>query len=360
MDFVGPFPLSKEFDYLLVVICHFSSMVHLLPTKTTATASDIAWLWLNEVVRLHGLPETIVSDRDSKFVSKFWTELHKLLGVKLLKSTAYHPQTDGMSERAVRTVSQILHTMVSADQKDWAYKCPMAEFAINSAISITTGFAPFEVNYGWLPTLLPEIDSTQSTFKGVSQFAEQALANLDMVHDAIITNRVFQTHYANRSCHPDPVLNVGDLVYLSTADLNLPKGRASKLLPKFIGPYPIVKANPGVSTYLLKLPPELENRRIHPNFHVSKLRPHIPNDDERFPHREVITYYDFGTDPDTEWLVDSIIGHSWTRNKLEFHVKWNLGDTTWEPLANCDNLQALDVYLELQGVKSPLELPRKQ
>ena len=98
MDFIGPFLLSKECDYLLVVICHFSSMVHLLPTRPMASAIDIAWLWLNEVVRLHGIPETIVSDRDTKFVSEFWTELHKLIGVKLLKSTAYHPQTDGMSE----------------------------------------------------------------------------------------------------------------------------------------------------------------------------------------------------------------------------------------------------------------------
>src|ERR1700722_20425315 len=83
------------------------------------------------------------------------------------------------------------------------------------------------------------------------------------------------------------------------------------------------------------------------------------NDDKRFPHQEVITYYDFGTDPNTEWLVDSIISHKWTWNKLEFHVKRNLGDTTWESSQTCEKLQALDAYLELQGVEDPKDLPRR-
>jgi hypothetical protein len=106
--------------------------------------------------------------------------------------------------------------------------------------------------------------------------------------------------------------------------LNLPKGRARKLQPKFIGPYPIVQAYPGTSTYQLKLPPELEKRNIHPMFHVSRLKPHIPNDDKRFPQRETKVYYDFGEDPEVEWVVDEIISHRWTRNKVELQVKWNL------------------------------------
>ena len=98
MGFMGLFPESDGYNYLMLVICRLTSMVHLIPMHMTATVSDIAWLWLTEIVRLHSLPESIVSDRDPKFISKFWSELHKLLGVKLLKSTAYHPQTDRMSE----------------------------------------------------------------------------------------------------------------------------------------------------------------------------------------------------------------------------------------------------------------------
>jgi hypothetical protein len=236
----------------------------------------------------------------------------------------------------------------------------MTEFAMNSAVSATTSFAPFEVNYGWLPTMFPELDLNETQFKGVRHFADQALQTIDAVHDAIIANRVFQAYQANKRRREDPVLKEGDLVYLSTANLNLPKGRAKKLLPKFIGPYPIDKAKPETSTYQLRLPPELVNRRIHSNFHVSKLRPHIGNDDERFPHREVMTYYDFGEDPQTEWMVDAIVGHRWNRNQVQFHVRWSLGDTTWETSARCNELQALDNYLELHGVKEPAELPRRQ
>jgi hypothetical protein len=99
MDFLGPFPPVNGHDYLLVVLCRLTSMVHLLATNTSTSASEVAYLFYREVVRLHGLPNSIVSDRDSKFTSKFWTELHWIMGTKLLMSTAYHPQTDGATER---------------------------------------------------------------------------------------------------------------------------------------------------------------------------------------------------------------------------------------------------------------------
>jgi hypothetical protein len=98
MDFVGPFPESGGFDYLWVVICRLTSMVHLVPIRTTTTASELAWIYIREIVRLHGLPLSIVSDRDSKFTSRFWCETHKVLGAKLLMSTSFHPQMDGASE----------------------------------------------------------------------------------------------------------------------------------------------------------------------------------------------------------------------------------------------------------------------
>jgi hypothetical protein len=89
------------------------------------------------------------------------------------------------------------------------------------------------------------------------------------------------------------------------------------------------------------------------------LRPHVPNDDGRFPNREVRTFYDFGDDPEAEWFVEEIIGHRWSRNKLQLQVRWSLGDVTWEPLSHCEELAALDQYLALHGVPTPAELPRK-
>ena len=108
MDFMGPFPLSEGHDYLWVILCCLTSMVHLVPIKTTIKVSELAQKFIQEVVQLHGLPVTIVSDRDAKFTLKFWCELHHMLRTKLLMSTVFHLQTNGASERAIRNVVQIL------------------------------------------------------------------------------------------------------------------------------------------------------------------------------------------------------------------------------------------------------------
>ena len=98
MDFVGPFPKSQGYDYLWVIICRLTSMVHLVPVNTTIKASELSSIYIKEVVCLHGLPDSIVSDRDSKFTLKFWRETHRILGTKLMMSTAFHLQMDGATE----------------------------------------------------------------------------------------------------------------------------------------------------------------------------------------------------------------------------------------------------------------------
>src|SRR5258705_11614155 len=100
MDFVGPFPKVNGLNYLWVIICRLTSMVHLIPTHTSITARDLSWKYLREMGWLHGLPSSIVSDRDSKFMLKWWREIHCLLGMKLTMSTLFHPQMDGQTERA--------------------------------------------------------------------------------------------------------------------------------------------------------------------------------------------------------------------------------------------------------------------
>ena len=129
-------------------------------------------------------------------------------------------------------------------------------------------------------------------------------------------------------------------------------------MPKFIGPYPILTSRPASSTYELDLPDSLKSRRIHSTFHVSRLRQHEPNDDALFLCQEVKVFYDFGEDLNKEWLVEAIIGHRWNGCHLECEVRWNLGDTTWEPYTGVKELVALDHYLELQGVESWRVLPQ--
>ncbi|TDL14198.1 hypothetical protein BD410DRAFT_697657, partial [Rickenella mellea] len=112
------------------------------------------------------------------------------------------------------------------------------------------------------------------------------------------------------------------------------------------------------SKYTLELPQSLADRRIHPTFHSSLLKPHEPNDDSLFLKRDVSIFYDFGHDEEVEFLVDEIVGHEWIGRTISFHVRWSQGDCTWEPLAHCKDLVALDRYLELRGLTSWKLLPR--
>src|SRR6202040_3683377 len=206
-------------------------MVHLILINTTTTASELVSLYVKEIICLHGLPHSIVSDRDSKFTSKFWKETHRLLGTKLLMSTAFHLQTNGATKRANHSVGQILRSVIQPNQSDWVDKLPIIEFAINSNISSSMGFAPFELNYGYLPTLIGGITPTENIKPGVHIFINQAINNLEEAHDAIIESRVRQTLHANKCCRAAPY-NVGEQVYLSTDNLNPPKNRSRKLMPK--------------------------------------------------------------------------------------------------------------------------------
>ncbi|KAJ3016072.1 hypothetical protein NUW54_g887 [Trametes sanguinea] len=266
MDFVGPFPVSRGYDYPEVIVCRLTSMVHLVPVHTTDTAADLVLVYLREVVRLHGLPELIVSNRDM-----------------------FHPQTDGLSERTIRSVTQILRSMVAPDQTYWYNK------SLNGV-------------------------KTDTQFPGVKEFTQHARAYLEQAHNALIEARVAQTYQANKRRQAKPMFVVGDKVYLSTKNLSMQKGRARKLIPKYIGPYAITACFPDMPNYVLDLPPELKARHVHPRFHVSLLRRNEPNDDTVFPSQEALSYYDVGTDDTTEWMVDEIIGHEWNGATCRFHV----------------------------------------
>lgn len=365
MDFIGPFPEvsdtdGRKFNYLWVIVCRMTSMAHLVPVHTTMTARNLSVVYMREIVRLHGLPSSIVSDRDSKFTSKWWRELHRILDARLLMSTSFHPQTDGLTERMNRSIGQIFRAGLRPDQKDWLGRVDPTEFAINASISDTTRYAPFELNGGYLPSMIREIRDPAMAPPGVRKFAETALYNLADAHDSIIESRVFQTYHANKKRGDELHISAGDLVYLSTKNLSMPKGRARKLCPKFVGPYRVKEAFPESSNYTLELPTALQKCQLHSRFHVSLLRPYHTNNDMLFPNRAHPEPYDFGTPDDAEWFVEEIIGHRWTTKKaVELQVRWSLGDTTWEPLTNCDELAALDRYLEVIGVESPRQLPQR-
>jgi hypothetical protein len=135
MDFIGLFPEVKSSNYLWVVVCYLTLMVHLIPVNTRMTVTDLSWIYLQEVVCLHRLPSSIVLDRDSKFTSKWWWELHWLLSAKLLMSTLFHPQMDGLTEWTNHLIAQIFRGVVAPDQQNWLDKVPMVELGIHMTIA---------------------------------------------------------------------------------------------------------------------------------------------------------------------------------------------------------------------------------
>ncbi|PIL26936.1 hypothetical protein GSI_10074 [Ganoderma sinense ZZ0214-1] len=300
----------------------------------------------DHVYKLHGLPERIISDRDSLFTSIFWRTLHALLGTELRLSSSFHPQTDGATERANRTMTQMLRQCVRPDQKDWVLHLPAIELAMNMARSETTGFSPFYLNYGQLPRSL--VWQAESPYPGVTAFAARMKAAIMAAHDAIIGARIAQTEQANKK-RRKAMFQEGDLVYLSTKNLTIPKGRARKLAPKFLGPFRITKVIVEGATYKLDLPHEMLARGLVNAFHASLLRPHYPSDDRRFPGRLYHQIPGFGENP-REWAVDRILSHVGRGSEAEFEVQWSTGDVTWVPHADIQHLQALSEYLEALGV----------
>ncbi|KAJ3487529.1 hypothetical protein NLI96_g3480 [Meripilus lineatus] len=360
IDFVGPLPASTNrlgsFDMICVVIDLLTSMVHLTPTVQTYGASQMAEVIFENVYKLHGLPERIISDRDTLFTSTFWKRLHELLRTELRLSSSYHPQTDGATERANRTMTQMLRQCVRPDQKDWVQKLPAIELAMNTARSDTTGFSPFFLNYGRMPRSL--IWEGDSKYPGVQEFAMRMKEAIMSAHDAIISARVQQTKYANKRRRDAP-FKEGDLAYLSTKNLKPPKGRARKLVPKYLGPFRISKVIEPGATYKLELPKELKARGINDAFHASLLRPHIPNDDRRFPGRQPHQLPGFGEQP-KEWIVDRIVSHSGKGTEAEFEVQWSTGDVTWVPYHDVKHLQAFEEYCEALGIQKIGQLGAKK
>jgi len=117
------------------------------------------------------MPESIVSDRDSKFTARFWRELHRALGMKLLMSTSFHPQTDSYSKQVIHSIGQILRSVVSPDQNDWVPRIPLTEFTLNSSINNSSGFAPFELSYEYMPRLAP-FPTHDIKYHGVEEFTQ--------------------------------------------------------------------------------------------------------------------------------------------------------------------------------------------
>jgi hypothetical protein len=149
MDFIMGLPrTTKGFDSIWVIIDRLTKITHFLPVKTYYPVITYAQIYIARILSLHGIPKTIVSDRGPQFVSKFWEELHKLLGTKLLHSSAYHPQTSGQTERVNQILEDMLRACVLEYPQKWDECLPLAEFSYNNSYQGSIKMAPFEALYG--------------------------------------------------------------------------------------------------------------------------------------------------------------------------------------------------------------------
>jgi hypothetical protein len=351
MDLITQLPRTKDnHDAIVVMVDKYSKMIHCVATTTNITAPQLAKLFFSEIVRHHGVPTSIISDRDPRFTSSFWRQLWSQLGTKLAMSTAYHPQTDGQTERANRTIEDMLRAYVNSKQDDWDQHLPAIEFAYNNSKQASTGFSPFYLNYGQHPNYPLAAMSSKSNGSAeqinnatAEEMLEQLFNDLRTAETNIIKAQQQQTNATNQ--HRKHIqFNLGDRVLLSTSDLRWKRG-TPKLSARFIGPFTIKKVLSTLN-YELELPPSLP---IHPVFHVSKLR-RWNESSERFanrvqlparPHPEVI-------DGEEEYEVESIVDKRIRHRRIEYRVKWKdypEWESTWEPLDHLSNARGkIDEY----------------
>ncbi|GMF49040.1 unnamed protein product [Phytophthora fragariaefolia] len=266
LDFVFGHPVDDHGNNgILVFVCRLSKMVHLAPVLDTGTGEQAARLFVDCVFRHHGLPETIVSDRDPRCTAAFWKTLFRLLETKLSMSTADHPETDGQTERVNRVLEDTVRSVCAEAPRTWSDMLPMVEFALNNAVHASTGFTPFYLN-GLLSDVRPA-----SLRKQLSTYVDNRLNVISRVRDAMAQAQDRQKEYSDRNGRGNlNVFNMGELVLLDTRNLPLDTVSSvgsNKLMHRFIGAFAVLRRH--VNAYTIDLP---KSMKTHPAFYVGRLK----------------------------------------------------------------------------------------
>jgi RNase H-like domain found in reverse transcriptase/Reverse transcriptase (RNA-dependent DNA polymerase)/Integrase zinc binding domain/Chromo (CHRromatin Organisation MOdifier) domain/Integrase core domain/Retroviral aspartyl protease len=337
-DMITGLPESNGHDAILVVVDRLTKMAHFTAIKGTMDSEGLADIMMDRVWKHHGTPLRTISDRGSVFISDATRELYKLLGITPLPSTAYHPQTDGQSERVNQVLEQYLRQAVTFQQDDWIKLLPLAEFAYNNAEHTSTGMSPFFANYGYNPTVAITPSATQSNpnVNGRVAFIQKTQEDLKA---ALKIAADTQARFHDRHVNPTPVFAIGSKVWLDARDIRTVRP-SNKLDDRWMGPF-TVEGRIGSHAYRLALP---RTMRIHPVFHVSKI--HAYQDDtiegrQQEPPPPVVV------EGETEYEVEHILDSRWSRNKLQYFVHWKgygSAEDSWQDANQLDHAQ--DAVLE--------------
>ena len=330
-DLVTGLPLSNGFDAIVTFTDKRGKMKHLAPTTSALDTAGFAQLFLDNVWKRHGTADKIITDRGPQMSSKSFKDICGILGIELALSTAYHPQTDGQSERTNQEVEQALRTVVSKHQDDWAKWLPVVEFALNNRYHTGLKTTPFYANYGYHPHIgsLPRI---QSPIESVEDFVSHLHQVQKDTEASLIKASEDMKKFYDRHRNKTPEFQVGDKVLLDSSDLAINRP-SRKLMERYSGPFEITE-KVGTHAYRLKLP--LYWKNVHPVWNVSKIFPYhedpsTPNHPE--PPPDVI-------EGEPEWEVESIVDSRFLHGKLQYLVKWtgwSDAENSWEDEANLEH-----------------------
>ena len=272
MDFITKLPSSKdtttglEYDSILTMVDRLTKWTYFLPYRETWTAEQLADVIYRNVTSVHGWPMEWITDRDTKFASRFWQALMTRLGTKSKLSTAYHPQTDGQTERLNQVVEQYLRSFINFQQDDWVMLLPVAQLAYNTTETETTKVTPFFANYGYEADLRqgPEVSVPRAAVK-----ADQMHALHAMLKEELEFVRLRMKQHYDKHRLEGPRLERGDKVYLISRNLRT-KRPSKKLDFRKVGPFR-VDEQISDNNYRLSLPATMR-LRTHV-FHISMLEP---------------------------------------------------------------------------------------
>ena len=348
MDFITSLPLCSGFDSVLVVVDHLTRLAHFIPCSSTITASETADIFVKDIIRLHGIPRTIISDRDPLFTSKFWDTLWRALGTKLNMSTARRPQTDGLSERANESFQQLLRCYACEKDSNWVSELPLLEFCFNTHINEPTKSSPFSSSYGFDPVTPIDIVIPVSPY-AVSAEATERVQLLKDTHAAVQESLRLSKDIMAHSDIPVVEFQPGDLVYLITKGLIIKQQRNHKLRDRQLGPFKVIR-KVGNRSYAIAL---TKGHKLHNVFHVDKLRPATSSR----PLRQGLSVTDEITADATdeeEFEVAAITDvkiSAFPKKRgpqLLFWTVWKTEEPSWEPYGNVYDVAALDDFFASQ------------
>ncbi|KAL4581633.1 hypothetical protein LXL04_006159 [Taraxacum kok-saghyz] len=314
LDFITHLPPSNGKSSISVIVDRLTKFSHFIALPSKYTAASLATVFLKDIYRFHGLPKSILSDRDPLFLSHFWIQLFKQLGTKIRHSSAYHPQTDGQTEVVNRCLESYLRAFACDEPKSWHRYLYLAEFWYNTSFHSAIAMTPFKVMYGRDATAIHDYTPSSNATASIDATLQEHQRLIDLLKEALTRSRQQMTKQANKH-RLDKEFKVGDLARAT-----------QKLSKRFFGPYQIIERI-GKVTYRLALPP---NSRIHNVFHVSLLKEsHTGETTSDFPEDWVLDLPDQQLYP--EQVLDS------RNNEQDILVKWVNNDiytATWESAAD--------------------------